>query len=416
MMASRKSRCKEQMFSSSSSSEEEIATGYGDYKGTSKDDPARKRLEKDLLAGIDALRQEKNPFSFKHFLKKGAQPNYSKVGARPKVYFSPAPSPNNLEKDSTVYSRNPTELPDFVQDHLVVEQCYLNHESKQQPIPDVDNLPDFALNSVEQEQARLRSEFKKGSTERPESSGFPLDLPIALSEPDPDSNSTVRNTSGTNETDVPKSLPDFLNDGPIHNRTASPADSESVPNSTEPTKRRLLLENERLRYELELARKQITEKSKRILSLESELASRRELENEETSHLERCMVQVEDNLKHSTRRAASAESTVISLRKEIKALTAEISLLKSENEELKVRTASRIKGQSGSPSTERIRKLAGDLRTAASSAEMSLRQLMSGVDNLRVLASAFENVDRIEDRTKDFVPHFDEDNAAGPAL
>ncbi|XP_076238097.1 lethal (3) 04053 isoform X2 [Calliopsis andreniformis] len=429
MMASRKSRCKEQMFSSSSSSEEEIATGYGDYKGTSKDDPARKRLEKDLLAGIDALRQEKNPFSFKHFLKKGAQPNYSKVGARPKVYFSPAPSPNNLEKDSTVYSRNPTELPDFVQDHLVVEQCYLNHESKQQPIPDVDNLPDFALNSVEQEQARLRSEFKKGecflyrlprrspsvpstscsphlnltafdkpntgSTERPESSGFPLDLPIALSEPDPDSNSTVRNTSGTNETDVPKSLPDFLNDGPIHNRTASPADSESVPNSTEPTKRRLLLENERLRYELELARKQITEKSKRILSLESELASRRELENEETSHLERCMVQVEDNLKHST---------------------AEISLLKSENEELKVRTASRIKGQSGSPSTERIRKLAGDLRTAASSAEMSLRQLMSGVDNLRVLASAFENVDRIEDRTKDFVPHFDEDNAAGPAL
>lgn len=44
------------------------------------------------------------------------------------------------------------------------------------------------------------------------------------------------------------------------------------------------------------------------------------------------------------------------------------------------------------------------------------RQLMSGVDNLRVLASALENVDRIEDRTKDFLPDFDEDNAAGPAL
>lgn len=41
---------------------------------------------------------------------------------------------------------------------------------------------------------------------------------------------------------------------------------------------------------------------------------------------------------------------------------------------------------------------------------------MSGVDNLRVLASALENVDRIEDRTKDFLPDYEEDNAAGSAL
>lgn len=41
---------------------------------------------------------------------------------------------------------------------------------------------------------------------------------------------------------------------------------------------------------------------------------------------------------------------------------------------------------------------------------------MSGVENLRDLASALENADRIEDRTKDFLPDSDEDNAAGPAL
>lgn len=41
---------------------------------------------------------------------------------------------------------------------------------------------------------------------------------------------------------------------------------------------------------------------------------------------------------------------------------------------------------------------------------------MSGVDNLRVLASVLENMNRIEDRTKDFLSDFDEDNAAGPAL
>lgn len=41
---------------------------------------------------------------------------------------------------------------------------------------------------------------------------------------------------------------------------------------------------------------------------------------------------------------------------------------------------------------------------------------MSGVDNLKIIASTLENFDRIEDRTKDLLPDFDEDNAAGPAL
>ena len=41
---------------------------------------------------------------------------------------------------------------------------------------------------------------------------------------------------------------------------------------------------------------------------------------------------------------------------------------------------------------------------------------MAGVNNLKVLASTLENVDRIEDRTKDFLPDFEEENAAGPAL
>lgn len=39
---------------------------------------------------------------------------------------------------------------------------------------------------------------------------------------------------------------------------------------------------------------------------------------------------------------------------------------------------------------------------------------MSGVENLRVLASTLENVDRIEDTTKDFLPDLDENNAGGP--
>ncbi|XP_029037726.2 uncharacterized protein LOC114873491 isoform X3 [Osmia bicornis bicornis] len=358
----------EVMFPSSSSSEEEITTGCRGCRNMSNEQFVKNRTERESQAGQDTSRSEENPFSFKHFLKNGSRTNYHNVGARPKIYSSPTPSPFNLEKDSTVYPRNPTELPDFVQDHLVIEQYYLNQEQKQQTISDVDNLPDFALNSVEQRQNRLRNESKKSessascdlpfdltgsidkglsnrnqsvpnissahlnlpafvrssvdSVEHPESSGrFPLDLPIPVSESHPGSNITTRDCSGTNEANIPKSLPDFLNDGPIHNRTTLSAESGSIPNSVEPTERRLLLENERLRYELELAQKQISEKSERIQLLESELTSRRAVEHEETVHLEKAMEQVEDNLKRSTRRAVNAESTVSSLKKEIKSLT-----------------------------------------------------------------------------------------------
>lgn len=144
------------------------------------------------LAGQDASRRDENPFSFKHFLKNGSQTNYYNAGARPKVYSSSMPSPNNLEKDSTVYSRNPTELPDFVQDHLVIEQCYLSHESKQQAIPDVDNLPDFALNSVEQRQAWLRNEAKKSE---PVLGDIPFDLTGSLDKGLPHRNPSLSNTS-----------------------------------------------------------------------------------------------------------------------------------------------------------------------------------------------------------------------------
>ncbi|KZC11671.1 PREDICTED: uncharacterized protein LOC107189689 [Dufourea novaeangliae] len=446
----------EVMFSSSSS-EEETTTGCRSCRNTSNEHFNKKTTETDTQPGQDTSRREENPFSFKHFLKNGSQKKYYNAGARPKVYPSPTPSPNNLEKDAKVYSCNPTELPDFVQDHLVLEQCYLNHESNQQSIPDVDNLPDFALNSVAQRQTRLRNKSKYSepvlcdlqfdltgnldkelphrnqsapnancsahlnlpildrsnieSTEYPKPPAFPLDLPILGTESDAGPNVSVRDCAGPSEANVPKSLPDFLNDGPIHNKTTISTDSGVVPNSVETPERRLLLENERLRHELEQARKEINDKTKRIQLLKSELTSRREVEHEETAHLEKAMEQVEDNLKRSTRRAVNAESTVTSLKREIKALMAEISQLRLENTELKTGTAAGGRTKCDSSNVSRtVRRVTNDLRTAASSAEVSLRQLMSGVDNLRVLASALENVDRIEDRTKDFLPDFNEDN------
>lgn len=97
-------------------------------------------------------RREDSLFSLKQFLKNDNQPNHQFAGARPKVYephSSRTPEPNDSQ-DTSKYPRNPTELPDFVQDHLVIEQCYLGGDKAASSIAsvEVDNLPDFALNSV----------------------------------------------------------------------------------------------------------------------------------------------------------------------------------------------------------------------------------------------------------------------------
>lgn len=106
-----------------------------------------------------------------------------------------------MSKDTGVYSsRNPTELPDFVQDHLVIEQCYLNHtEPVQQVLVDVDNLPDFALNS---RQARLRNEPNK----RDDSNvlcDLPFDLTGMLDKGLSHRNHSVSNAMHSNHLDLP---------------------------------------------------------------------------------------------------------------------------------------------------------------------------------------------------------------------
>jgi hypothetical protein len=121
-------------------------------------------------AGSDMPKREENPFSFKHFLKRDAGNNYHSTGARPKVYSNLASegfghlTPESSDSDPGLYSRSTTPchagtpeltsvLPDFVQDHLVVEQCYLNHSDSSntpQIAVDLENLLDFTVNSTTQ--------------------------------------------------------------------------------------------------------------------------------------------------------------------------------------------------------------------------------------------------------------------------
>jgi hypothetical protein len=244
-------------------------------------------------------KREENPFSFKHFLKCDAGNNYSSTGARPKVYSNLASegfghlTPESSDSDPGLFSRSATPrhvgtpelssvLPDFVQDHLVVEQCYLNiSESSKTPqiAVDLDNLPDFTLNHTTAASeatddgnvvvSRRRSrQWKKRSDSDVLSSDIPFDLTdttgnqnlskdvmngsgsVPLDLPSSDGSPTV-NTGGStihggglpfdlplisdvkdgavstslsggrsgmqaDEVGVPKSLPDFLSDGPIH--------------------------------------------------------------------------------------------------------------------------------------------------------------------------------------------------------
>ena len=235
-----------------------------------------------FITASDLLRKEENPFSFKHFLNKDTHTSYNLSGARPKVYSPVRMSSDNVNSPEMdgVYPRNPTELPDFVQDHLVIEQCYLNHEESAPLVTDIDNLPDFTLNNVEQRQlpkthrtdgkkldtssnlpfdltGGLDRHNHKRSTSRAVGSlnplrnvqGFPFDLPL----PVPGSN-RIANLAGPTHspsndvTSGNKSLPDFLNDGPIRNRaTGQPSQSFStmnIPEHSDRSVRHLFLKNQ----------------------------------------------------------------------------------------------------------------------------------------------------------------------------
>ncbi|XP_014219821.1 uncharacterized SDCCAG3 family protein [Copidosoma floridanum] len=413
--------------------------------------------------GKSSNKREESMFSLKQFLKNDKNPaNHQYAGARPKVYESQSRTLEpNENHDTGKYPRNPTELPDFVQDHLVIEQCYLGDKvSSNVSSGEVDNLPDFALNSVKNRHLNryLDDQWKKNnesssdlsfdltdhldkslatnvshpssldlpkldtidgeSADVPESLGFPFDLQISRGA-ESNSNSEVAATGNDSLSEglanSTKLLPDFLSDAPIRTRGTPMSDRPDCSGSTDSINHWLSMENERLSNELQTARRQAADRSLRIEALEAELMSRRQVNHLESA-LEAAMEQVQDNLKHSKKRAINAENTVSMLREKVESLNIEIMMLQSENRELREALGLENNSCRNANPSRKIQRLAEDLRHAATTAEVSLRQLMSGVNNLRVLASALENVDKIEDRTKDFLPDFDEDSAAGPAL
>lgn len=350
----------------------------------------------------DSHKREDNPFSFKHFLESVSTDNYQAKGARPKVYENRSASTDygNLISESKpprLIPEYPSALPDFVQDHLVIEQCYLRNNSPDNYNVEINNLPDFAPGRKH----RNNSIKVESNSSRPvpldlpiRNQDFPLDLPLVNS-----NTGSSRNVSTASEVGNSKSLPDFLTDSAV-------CETLSAPHSPEG-------EAERLRNELDITKRQLLENQRLCDSLSRELEIARNKEHEYTQNLARALEQVEDNLEKSNKRATTAEGLVLKLKQEVKSLTNQLNMAKAENHSLRGEEAAGGHGYYNSSNQLHFIRLSQELRTAASTAEHSLRQLLTGVDNLRIMAASIENMHRIEE-TRDPFSNSDED--AGPAL
>ncbi|XP_031348988.1 endosome-associated-trafficking regulator 1 isoform X2 [Photinus pyralis] len=336
-------------------------------------------------------KREDNPFSFKHFLRSDVN-NYQNQGARPKVYCDGRPissiSDLNLHKSNAKQMRIVPEfssaLPDFVQDHLVVEQCY--SEDTNNFNLDLNNLPDFAV--PHGHCSHLNGESSRST-----------DLPIADHQP-----AGSRSCPTSVEVAGSKSLPDFLTDGAVRSQGS---DDNQINHSPES-------EIDRLRVEVESYRQQLAEQNRRVEQLQLQLDAARNKEQEYTKNLVKALEHVEESLDRSNQRAASAESIIAKLRQEIRSLKGEINRLRDENGSLRNKQGSTSRPNTMAASNDsQSQRLSQELRASANTAENSLRQLLVGVDNLRMIAATLENMNRIEERTESFS---DIEDDAGPAL
>uniref|UniRef100_A0A336LTF6 CSON004465 protein n=1 Tax=Culicoides sonorensis TaxID=179676 RepID=A0A336LTF6_CULSO len=357
-------------------------------------------------------------------------------------------------------------LPDFVQDHLVMEQWYhglSNSPKSTSPVSvDFEHLPDFTINNLDAvpDLGTNRSniayvdlsndlpplELNVGSNRnsnsrtpprnaRNPSPIIPLDLPRQNNDvrreqapPDlpPDITEGQRGAFGygghsdmnrDQSTDKIQTLPDFLSDGPIHSSGRLADVTHDTPHFNSPdenpvntTIARLQAENDRLRNELDDCRQIIMNQTCRISELEHLLIEERRSSN-----------RINDSLASSNNSQKLEDSSLICrLKQQVKQMSSEMEKLRKENETLK-REEGAVGGASGGSSAirgPRSSQLSRELRMAAASAENNLRQLLSGVENLRLMAANIETMDRLNDPLDEFLSDDDEDEDRfkGPAL
>ncbi|XP_046585148.1 endosome-associated-trafficking regulator 1-like isoform X2 [Haliotis rubra] len=336
---------------------------------------------------------DENPFSFKKFLS-GPQ-----TSARPKSGASPR-SRNNAPDFAS-------DLPDFVQDHFLDESQIKKERIARNP--DLD-LPDFALTSNIEENV---SASGQNSGDLPDIGGSGIENGDHHSDNSDEESTRNRPTMPSSIS----SLPDFLSDGAVNNtelfnghsgggteasvhstqRGVRDVSSLEVHGDLELENRRLREENQKLKTIVEDTKKLAVKESERVSELLKQMERQQKKEAEETAVMERAVQQVEANLVTTTQRAVKAENTVAKLRQEVKTLQNKISALQTDRDSSNAEDGL-------SAILERTKYSSDQLASAADTGEQAIKQLMTGVDKLRLLSQVLASIDKITD-----VP--DEENA-----
>lgn len=315
-------------------------------------------------------------------------------------------------------------LPDFVQDHLVMEQWYhglSNSPKSNSPVSvDFEHLPDFTINNLEAGpdigtnrniayvdlsnnlplDLNVNANRTPPRAPRNPSPIIPLDLPRQNNEirreqapPDlpPDITEGQRGAFGygghsdmnrDQSTDKMQTLPDFLSDGPIHSSGRLADVTHDTPHFNSPdenpvntTIARLQAENDRLRNELDDCRQIIVNQTCRISELEHLLVEERRCslaprtassQNDSQASSNNCPKVVDD----------SNTSLICKLKQQVKQMSVEMDALRRENESMK-REEGAVGGagfqRRATSGVSRSRQLSRELRLAATTAESNLR-------------------------------------------
>ncbi|XP_066289647.1 endosome-associated-trafficking regulator 1-like [Branchiostoma lanceolatum] len=329
-------------------------------------------------------KKDKNPFSFKEFLRESATKS-TKTKSSPQKKSPPEHllPPVSLPKSSTFQQHKgdelppvtSTELPDFVQDYFLTDTKTAIPEKHLPSFFSDPEVPGIVDGTTGQNAQPLDNVLGAGLAS--------VEIP------------TVNPEAGSVESSVqegPINLPDFLSDGAMCNGELEEEGQESAGAAAGVDHTvfvQMEKDNRTLRRQLVEARRQVQSQTERISELQQQMSAQSKAEAEETAALERMVQQVETNLEVATKRAVTAEETIAKQKKEIKSLQARVSLLTQENSSLRA---------GDSPLTgvrEKAKSASEQLSTAAKNADQSIRQLLTGVETLKLVSDLLADIDKI---------------------
>lgn len=238
---------------------------------------------------------------------------------------------------TNVNSTSNSILPDFVQDHLLMESYYDHNEANLGDNFNIDGCDAISRENGLKNSRNLSSDppfelsyNRSPNTRRRVNQGIPLDLPSERHNPCDLMNGASGEVSVQREEtygphnepeitrdqaaiDKMQTLPDFLSDGPIYSgRIADVANIVDEDNQS--IIQRLQQENERLRQDIEESRRV-------ILDLEQQINHAKNMETQYNVTLAESMEQVEENLFASNQRAADAEAQASKYKQQVKQLS-----------------------------------------------------------------------------------------------